>query len=967
MDARPPRPNPGALDQRKRNASKSPDAAQPRKQQRQETHNGTTPGNLSDSRHSSTSTGTPTARAAHLGAQSPGSQRPPLPTSTIRKPSDAAVASSPRSPRDSGTSGRSTPQQRPSALSKETTAQLSNGVSTSNTNSNLESQSLTDLLNKFSSEVATRAALEHEKNQAEARSLSAQRDFSEMKKHFTSFPSIEERKSAEKDTARKAFVAKKKLLSEHASSQTSTIGALASLLEQLATPKPGADVVLRAEYDSLQKDFLELKQEMTTMKQLPKDLDGVKSTIVEAMSRTAKIPTIQQKVDWMSRENVAVADWRQTTDTRLRDVEKFDQRLKTFETRSNATQKDLDDFKDKEASKLATKQQINDLETKGKAWSQKIEALQTAQAKATADSLTKSQAAHSVSNESLQKVLEEHDTLKQEVVDLQTVAADIKATVEGAATAQETMTQTISELSEDMVHCKDELIVVRESIEEEGKEAIVKRVKRLDVLVNNLSSKIGDDSNASIRQRLSQLEKDSLAIREDLRSSKSTQQQQPITNKSSSGTAADLTPFETRLGKVEEELATLESEQNERDDVLIGHVNSVEESLKEKLSKELTDQLSTAREGDQQSIWDSIEKMTGGSQELQKALNGLEETLRSKADSATVESLKSDMSSVSEEVKKLQANHQRAKSTSQTPTPANQGPFQAAPQPQQLPNGVTGSPQVNGFQQPNSPYAMQHTHGHGSTQHLSNTPQAQKMEDMQTQINGLVAVTQQLKMRCDNLQTDEVVRSMLEQFAAMYPDARNINGAVQNLRNTLNAVQQQLSILQQQKAPQSEQFGDDVKKATAKAEGASNTAHNAFQEMQKAFGEINKIGTTVSALQNEAKRQNSAQKTTISLKDEVTAMRKDLDKTTDVANAADRLSRQHASRLSKMVPETLQNRIETVETRLGDHDQKLRKGLTALEKLQSFEASAKKEAEKVGQNYGTLKYRVEKLEGEDAG
>jgi chromosome segregation ATPase len=244
---------------------------------------------------------------------------------------------------------------------------------------------------------------------------------------------------------------------------------------------------------------------------------------------------------------------------------------------------------------------------------------------------------------------------------------------------------------------------------------------------------------------------------------------------------------------------------------------------------------------------------------------------------------------------------------------------------------------------------------------------------MQTQINGLVAVTQQLKMRCDNLQTDDIVRSMMEQFHAMYPDARSINGAVQGLRHTLSAVQQQLSNLQKQKAAPSEQSGEDIKKATAKAEGASNTAHNAFQESQKAWGELNKLRRAVQVLENEIKKPNSTQKTASddsSIRDELTEVRKDLDKTTDVANSADRLSRQHASRFSKIVPETLQNKILAVETRVGnldtrvgDHDQKLREGASALEKVESLATAAKNQADCIGTSFGTLRYKVEKLEG----
>jgi chromosome segregation ATPase len=135
--------------------------------------------------------------------------------------------------------------------------------------------------------------------------------------------------------------------------------------------------------------------------------------------------------------------------------------------------------------------------------------------------------------------------------------------------------------------------------------------------------------------------------------------------------------------------------------------------------------------------------------------------------------------------------------------------------------------------------------------------------------------------------------------------------------------------------------------------------------MQKAWGEMNKIRRAVQALENEAKKSNPTQKSASndsSIRDELTEVRKDLDKTTDVANAADRLSRLHASRLSKIVPETLQSRIAAVETRVGNHDQKLREGASELEKIESLATTAKNQADRIGTSFGTLRYKVEQLE-----
>jgi chromosome segregation ATPase len=256
----------------------------------------------------------------------------------------------------------------------------------------------------------------------------------------------------------------------------------------------------------------------------------------------------------------------------------------------------------------------------------------------------------------------------------------------------------------------------------------------------------------------------------------------------------------------------------------------------------------------------------------------------------------------------------------------------------------------------------------------------QNMQNMQMQINGLVGVTQQLKMRCDNLTSEDVVRAMVDQFGTMYPEARNFNSSAQSLRNGLNSVQQQLALLQQQKAQPVEQFNEDVKKAAAKAEGAHSTAHTVFQEVQKHWKEINTIKQNVKTIETDVEKlkTNNDPKLNSPLRDaasdarinaEVTSLRNELDQTTKIASdanklasAADSLSKQHASRFSKTKPEALEKRVAALESTVQDQTQKLGEGEPALKKLQDSAAQAKLEFERVKKNMGALKGRFELLE-----
>ena len=705
----------------------------------------------------------------------------------------------------------------------------------------MDPNSLTDLLTKFSSDIASRAALEYDRRVAEAQYSSAQREFNALQKHFPGFPSVMEHKSVNKDVARDALRTKEKSLLEQTSIQQSTIEVLTSLLKEIAAPKPRPDLVSRDEYESLKKDYLDLKEEVTSLKQLRSEVDYIRATADQAMSWTEELPDIKRDVSQAKEDGKKFTNWRKgwdgrmdKFDQRLKRVDTFDERMETIGGASTAIQNSIADLKDTELSRLATKGQVTGLEKhvteleelattlqkqhterekSHDLLSENVANLQKAQAAADdVNSLApaKNQGLDSESKTKLEAVIKEQSELKEQVQTLLNDGTELFKTVEGkmdqTATEQDTMKQTIDKLGEDVVDSKEKITTIQESIEEEGKDAIVKRVKRLDLLVNNLSLKIQDNDKPPLLQRVNRLEMDCQALQHDSRTPKNVHQLGPTPDKSAGPTIANPMSIETRLLSIENELKTLAADQGGKDALVFEAIDMVEEGFKAQLGNlkdslntqlgkvqdsanttlgQVTDranamleqlkislnakvedsvksqleqvgdrfnaQLQGTRDQAERSA-DLLRKVTKLCHELKMAVeqsvNDLQVAIQSKASTESIQSLKNELSAVSLDVEKLQAHHQRTKSTSQAAPSAANVPQQFSPQPQQMPNGTTGSPQVNGSH--SSPYATPYPPGQGSVQQ----PPTQEMQNMQIQIYSLASVTQQLKMRCDNLQSD---------------------------------------------------------------------------------------------------------------------------------------------------------------------------------------------------------------------
>ena len=128
----------------------------------------------------------------------------------------------------------------------------------------------------------------------------------------------------------------------------------------------------------------------------------------------------------------------------------------------------------------------------------------------------------------------------------------------------EGLTQKVEEvhhLKKDRMQALTSIQELRKDVTEEGKETPVKRLKNLDMLVNNLNTQVFSDDKAPLAQRLSQLAQDLIAAQEDLEKTSSSAQP----HMGSAPSSVNVGPLNARLEHVEKELQGLPDEQEGRD------------------------------------------------------------------------------------------------------------------------------------------------------------------------------------------------------------------------------------------------------------------------------------------------------------------------------------------------------------------------------------------------------------------
>lgn len=320
------------------------------------------------------------------------------------------------------------------------------------------------------------------------------------------------------------------------------------------------------------------------------------------------------------------------------------------------------------------------------------------------------------------------------------------------------------------------------------------------------------------------------------------------------GPDVDLEPVFERLSRVEEDFKTVQDQQELKDAL-------VEEEIQNQVGT-LQEQINEIRSGlggfkqtlDAAGVEMASKASTTRLQELRTELVSANNDIAAKQSEhirtiqtsvQTVEMLKEGTSKLAEEVRGLQVWREKQRNTSQTPTPVSpaQPQFTAPTQAHPIANGiVSSSPQINGVQAPqrNAPY------GNGVVQ-APPPPNvvAQELERFQKQMDVLVHVTGQLKMRMDNMTTDEVVRQMSDQMSQMYPDAKNFQGVVWRMGQTEHESKAAIGRVNELQSA--------VKQAQNKAESAHTKAEITKQDMEKVKAAATSANETANNLAKELK------------------------------------------------------------------------------------------------------------------
>ena len=737
----------------------------------------------------------------------------------------------------------------------------------SNGDTNEGANSIVDLLMNFSSQISTQAALQVSMSQAEARFQRAQLEYNEVKPKWRGYPALEERKTADRDAARKDFKSKAEELNKHTASHQQLMGSLATLIGQAATPaKPSsAEFVSRAEFDKVQKNYEDLKKDVDatndSMKTTGDDLAKVKSVADAASTQSSKT---FKELDTVKLDSNALRGWKQDANTKLDKVNQLDNRLSEIWDHSNETRKILDNFKYYDVSRLATKAQSDTLETAQETLTQNVTGVQRKiadftkefgqfKAEKTAALLnqqapTKSQAANPEVLQKLDKMSAEGAELKEKIAKMSTDNAEFKKTIEQTVdevpqfkekvnallSKGEDLLGVVEALQEDMKNVFEDIKALDANVIEEGKEPIIRRVKNLDMLVNNLSTKVETYTKVpALLQRVGQLEQGHEALQKTVQTTKASPQAQVTASGS-----LDLKPLTAQLTALDNKLKDLQDQQQDKDDMVAGEFENVRTFVEAQIDAVTRGHLQSMDE------WNKIITNITTKFETFQALVG------TKADSEALESVKGEVSTLGEELKKIQTEHRRAKSTSQTPTPAQQGlpphqpPSFAAGSPS-LPNGVAASPQVNGVQQPPQHYASPNVNNMAQPQPQEAGRMQQDVrglqEDahrLQMQLNQLIGVTQHLKQRIDNVQTDEVVRSMADQMSHMYPHAKNFDATARDIKVAYRELDSRVNELQKQKDAAVRNLNAACSSSDKKAEAAAKAAEIFSNDLNKGLHQL---------------------------------------------------------------------------------------------------------------------------------
>jgi DNA repair exonuclease SbcCD ATPase subunit len=389
----------------------------------------------------------------------------------------------------------------------------------------------------------------------------------------------------------------------------------------------------------------------------------------------------------------------------------------------------------------------------------------------------------------------------------------VSRTAKSAASSASTVREDLSKIERQLPPIKNELGQIWSEINEPGKESVLKRLKKHDLTINNLCTKVESIENPIeariklLKDSVESLTGDLSNVRDDVDRNAAA-----IILPSAATSAPIGTPHGFDIGKFKQEVVdeatALVSELAEGHDEHTAMIEGLQEKLGllsievDKSNHDHADRFRQLESLDQlnndsaSAKYASIEKVVAGltskTETLQTNINTNSETIKS-LDRATndkhalasaacvsiektvagfkskADTLQSNLESLSEMVKFLQ------KRPSPSASPAN---GTEARQFRPLPSQSPGSAQTNGFHPPNTSTAPPHL-----TNGALAVPSNSRTTVTPDQIEGIWASIHSLRQRFDNLTTEEVVKAMVDQSTKMFPAAKEFQAAVNILQN----------------------------------------------------------------------------------------------------------------------------------------------------------------------------------------
>ncbi|KAK4542729.1 hypothetical protein LTR36_006301 [Oleoguttula mirabilis] len=909
-DPRKPDYNPDYSETSKRIASRSPEGAGPRKVPKTTPREpSSTPSINGTSRRSSLSNapsrpGAPTTPAADNRRAS--NQIQP----ELRKAVNKGSVNSPDSMGsryEDAQSGRTTPLSANGVVARQnvlSTPQL-NGVAEAAATSN----PTVDLLMKFSNQVTEIATSQITRQQMDARRKQANKEYDSMQGHFASFPAIKESKSVKKKIAEHDYKVINERLNKEMSVQKTLVEGVATLFSQAAEVKPTSSRAIlstgltqqdldrlqtkydgwkqdvQAEYDSLKKHVL--AQHVDLKKEVHAQQDELRKDMHDKYNRLRK--DVQEQYDGLRRDlRVQEGDLKQEFFhvKRLADKASCDSgqvpQCMSQVKRHDAELRDIRDNGQRHDDEL------KDVRTKLDILKRTVIAAEPAQTAALSgkmrvDRLEKDSAGLVTTVARMKEKLDVLSTFTM---------GDDDEPVDTPVDRKSNIGRKVQQLQQQMDRVDSRLQTMQGAVQEEGKDTVVKRLKNLDRLVNNLASQV-QSNELPLPQRLSQLEQDYNTLEADLKAIKASPQA-PLAMYSS--ITADLEPLSERLDQAEAVMGEYDKQLRDSHDLYIGYINDEVAQLQAQISS-----VDNARSEDTNSINAALVDVTTNISHVKKeladlgkngsnvkdtnravskineALSGLHEMLGRKADA---EFVKGKMVSIDQQLKALASSRTPTPGPAQSTTsrPAN-GTF-PLPAISGMGPPATGSPQMNGIPQ-------------NILLHVNKIKE--DIRDLGAKHDSLSTVTQRLQTQYNNLTTDEVCQAMLDQFATVWPHAKAYEHSIGGLKVEVAKLQQETQKLigkanknVELVSTTANAAGKIAEEAKETAEAASRSAAAADSVALSVRGDMQKLSNRVnnaeSLAQTASTAASAAQRDMGNVKETVSAMQQQAEQETPATN-----------------------------------------------------------------------------------